>query len=97
MSTPFKLSAAPIVAIVIAAVTAAVLFAPKKNTEHFTATGYVLAKAPEWFWPSRRYETQEWLTPYFPDQLAKPECLPYDRGNPGILNYNSSAYRFWRF
>lgn len=65
--------------------------------EHFTAPGWTLTRAPEWFWPAKEYNADDWLTPYFPDQIRKPECLPYDRGHPGILNYNSSAYRFWRY
>jgi hypothetical protein len=65
------------------------------NKEGFTATGLVFNRPPEWF-NKPKYNPDDWLVTYYPDQLSKPECLSYSRGNPQELNYLSSAYRFWR-
>lgn len=66
-----------------------------KKTEGFTADGLVFNIPPEWF-RKPKYDVNQWFVNYYPDQLSRPECLPYNRGNPDELNYNASAYRFWR-
>lgn len=63
------------------------------NYENFTAF-YI--KPPEWF-IKPIYKTKDWLVTYYPDQLSDPVCMDHSRGDPEELNYNSSAYRFWRF
>ena len=55
----------------------------------------IYTSGPEWF-QKRPYDINDWFVEYHPDQISKPECMKY-RGDPEILNYNSSAYRFWRF
>lgn len=65
------------------------------SKEGFTADGWVLNIPPEWF-IKPKYDMSQWLVTYYPDQLSKPECLPYNRGDPEELNYNASVYRFWR-
>ena len=67
-----------------------------KKIEGFTADGWVLTRPSEWWFP-QKYKNVDWLVPMYLDQLSQPSCLPYNRGNPGPLNFNASAYRFWRF
>jgi hypothetical protein len=55
----------------------------------------IYAKPPEWF-IKKAYNKDDWLVTYYPDQLSKPECVDY-RGDNKTLNYESSAYRYWRF
>ena len=84
--------------LILVAVTAAVIiafhFRPK--TESFTAAGLVLNKPSEWWYPTP-YDPISWLVPMYLDQLSQPQCLSYNRGDPGPLNFNASAYRLWRF
>lgn len=84
----------------LAALTAVVTIATfcicKKNKEEFTAPGLVYNIPSEW-WHPQKYDATNWLVPLFPDQLSQPDCLSYNRGNPEVLNFNSIAYRFWRF
>lgn len=54
-------------------------------------------RPPNWFLPTNPYNTADWLVRMNMDRLSKPECLPYNRGDPGILNYNASSYRWFRF
>lgn len=51
-------------------------------------------KPPEWF-IKEKYDVKNWFTPYYPDQISKPECM-HDRGDHEKLNFLSSAYRFWK-
>jgi hypothetical protein len=62
--------------------------------DNFEAAGLVYNKPPEWF-NKVKYDPNQWIVTYYPQQLAKPECMHY-RGDPEKLNYMSSAYRFWR-
>jgi len=64
--------------------------------EDFTADGLVFNRPSEWWYPET-YNVIDWLVPMFPDQLSQPQCLSYNRGDPGVLNFNSVAYRMWRF
>lgn len=75
------------------AITLAVILCFKKH-EHFTLWS---PKPPEWFLPQTQYNPKDWLTPTQPDRISKPVCLPYNRGDPGVLNFNGSSYRLWRF
>ena len=81
---------------VVAMVISAILIAGCKCAiEPFTAPGVTLTQPPNWFLPGK-YNSSQWLTPMFPNQISQPECLSYNRGDPNVLNYNSSAYIFWR-
>ena len=51
---------------------------------------------PSW-WVPQPYDAKMWHSVYQPDQLQKPVCSSKDRGDPKVLNYESSSYRFWRF
>ena len=82
-------------AILLTITTITLMFCSKK-TEGFTATGWVYNRPSEWWFP-QKYNVADWLTPYYPDQLSQPTCLSYNRGYSPNLNYNSSAYRFWKF
>lgn len=64
--------------------------------ENFDFAGLALTKPPGW-WLPKRYDSKDWLTMYYPDQISDPVCLNNTRGNTEILNYNSSSYRYWRF
>ena len=64
-----------------------------KQTENFSL---ITTTPPEWF-TKKSYTTQDWLVQYYPDQVSNPECMSYSRGDPKVLNFNSSAYRFYRF
>ena len=68
----------------------------KCTKEHFTAPGLTLTRPSEWWFP-KNYNPEDWIVPGFPDQLSQPECLSYNRGPTGPLNFNSYAYRYWRF
>ena len=82
----------------ILAVVAAVLVCKfnqdQAKKEGFNADGLIFNRPPEWFHKAA-YNPSDWIVAYYPDQLAKPECMHY-RGDPSELNYLSSAYRFWR-
>lgn len=79
----------------IVAVLSAVLAISNYNKQdNFEAAGLVYNKPPEWF-NKPKYDPNQWFVTYYPQQLAKPECMHY-RGDPEKLNYMSSAYRFWR-
>ncbi len=65
-------------------------------TEGFTAPGLVFNIPSPW-WHPQKYNNVDWLVPMYLDQLSQPSCLSYNRGDPGPLNFNASAYRFWRF
>jgi len=56
----------------------------------------IYTAGPEWFSLKKPYDINDWFVEYHPDQISKPECARY-RGNPEVLNYFSSAYRFWTF
>lgn len=64
--------------------------------EGFTAPGLVFNIPSPW-WHPQTYESSDWTVPMYLDQLSQPSCLSYNRGDPGPLNFNASAYRFWRF
>jgi len=64
--------------------------------EHFTAPGLVFNIPSPW-WHPQEYKTVDWLVPMYLDQISQPACLSYNRGNPEILNFNASAYQYWRF
>ncbi len=67
-----------------------------KYTESFDGVSMFFNGTPEWF-RKQKYSIDDWYVPYFPDQLAYPGgCDTNYRGDPGILNWESSAYRFWR-
>jgi hypothetical protein len=76
------------------AVLIAVMIVKSNEKEGFDAAGLVFNKPPEWY-NKARYNPEDWLVSYYPDQLSKPECMHY-RGDNQELNYLSSAYRFWR-
>jgi hypothetical protein len=86
-------STIPIV-VSILAVLAAIILVKNKQRERFDATGLVFNKPPEWF-NKAKYNADDWLVSYYPDQISQPEGMHY-RGNNQELNYLSSAYRFWR-
>jgi hypothetical protein len=74
-----------LVAIILASVA---LYNKKEGFDAFYNSG------PEWF-KKGKYDINDWFVYYEPDQLSKPECTDY-RGNSKELNWNSSAYRFFR-
>jgi hypothetical protein len=53
---------------------------------------------PNWF-DKKPYDINDWFVVYYPDKI-QPNCLPYDvnsrYGSIENMNYNSSAYKFWR-
>lgn len=69
------------------------------SVENFDATGLVFNQFPNWFY-KKPYDPADWIVNVYPDRI-QPECLPYaiesKWGSLGNLNYNSQAYRFWRF
>jgi hypothetical protein len=65
------------------------------NRENFDFTGLVYNRPPEWF-NKKPYNPSDWLVAYYPDQISNPECMTTSRGDPEMLNYMASAYRFWR-
>lgn len=82
---------------IVAIVTAGLVLGSKKNTkEHFDFAGLTLTTPPSWYLPER-YKPDQWVVRYYPDQISHPNCVYRDRGDPKVLNYNSSSYRFWRF
>lgn len=78
---------------IVAVVTTIGIIQYQYNEEHFTLPS---TRPPEWFLP-QPYDVSMWLTKYYPDQLSENVCTPYKRKPEGILNFNSSAYRFIRF
>ena len=68
----------------------------QEKKEEFTSAGWTLVRPPNW-WMPQNYQTKQWLTPYYPDQLSQPACMNKNRGSAADLNYNSSSYRHWRF
>jgi hypothetical protein len=67
-----------------------------RNIEGFTAPGLVFNIPSEW-WHPKEYNSIDWLVSENLDRLSQPSCLSYNRGEPGVLNYNASTYRLWRF
>lgn len=69
------------------------------GTEGFDAIGYVENVPSEWF-RKPAYDPSDWVVNVYPDNIQA-ECLPYSRiskyGPLEDINYDSSAYRFWRF
>ncbi len=69
------------------------------DTENFDGTGMVYNQAPNWF-IKKPYDPKDWLVNVYPDRI-QPSCLPYSVeskwGSLENMNYNSQAYRFWRF
>ncbi len=63
--------------------------------ENFDASGLVYNIPPQWF-RKDQYKLDDWLVRYSPEQISDPYCMTKSRGDPKILNYMSSAYRFWR-
>jgi hypothetical protein len=63
------------------------------NKENFTL---VSPRPPAWFLP-QDYKVTQWIVPLNQDRLSNIECLSYSRGNPTVLDINSSVYRMWRF
>jgi hypothetical protein len=67
-----------------------------ERVEHFDYAGLTLTRPPPWWFP-QTYDAKKWFSVYHPDQLQQPNCVSKDRGDPRVLNYESSSYRFWRF
>lgn len=71
----------------------------KDKKEGFDASGYVYNHYPNWF-SKKPYDMKDWLVPVYPDMI-QPACLPYNVeskwGSLENMNYNSQAYKFWRF
>lgn len=69
------------------------------ETENFDGTGLVYNQFPNWFL-KKPYDPKDWLVNVYPDRI-QPSCLPYSViskwGSLENMNYNSQAYRFWRF
>ena len=69
------------------------------SNEHFDAMGLVYNVPPNWF-IKPAYNLNDWIVNVYPEHI-QPECLSYSvEGKYGSLediNYNSQAYRFWRF
>ena len=69
------------------------------TTEHFDSTGMVYAQFPNWFY-KKPYDPNDWIVNVYPEHI-QPSCLPYSVaskwGSLENVNYNSQAYRFWRF
>lgn len=75
------------------------IYVSLKQRENFDATGLVYNKPPNWF-QKKEYDPNDWVVNVYPERI-QPSCLPYSQeskwGSLGNLNYNSQAYRFWRF
>lgn len=71
----------------------------KNKIETFDATGLVYNMYPNWF-AKKPYNPADWVVEVYPDNI-QPSCLSYDRadkwGSLEDINYNSQAYKFWRF
>ena len=63
------------------------------KTEMFTLPS---PRPPNWFLPEPYFVT-DWLVNINMERISKPECLSYNKGDPEILNFNASSYRFYRF
>ena len=70
-----------------------------KPIEGFDATGLVYNQPPNWF-IKQDYNLNDWLTRTYNDAIES-ACLPYSRaskyGSLENINYDASAYKFWRF
>ena len=53
-------------------------------------------RPPNWFLPEPYFVT-DWLVNINMERISKPVCLSYNKGDPEILNFNASSYRFYRF
>lgn len=81
------------VILVVSIVTMLGLFCSVGKSEYFTLPS---PRPSEWFLP-QPYVVSDWLVRMNQDRLSQPECLSYNRGDPGVLNFNGSSYRFMRF
>ena len=67
--------------------------------EGWDATGWYFNRPSEWF-RVQKYNLSDWITPSY-NEAIQPDCLPYSKaskyGSLDDINYNSSAYKFWRF
>jgi hypothetical protein len=74
-------------------------FSSGASVENFDGTGLVFNQYPNWFY-KKPYNPADWLVKVYPNYI-QPECLPYSIeskwGSLENMNYNSQAYRFWRF
>ncbi len=85
--------------LLVAVVLIIIIMSNKKCTEGFDGTGLVYNQFPNWFY-KKPYDPTDWIVNVYPDKI-QPECLPYSVeskwGSLENMNYNSQAYRFWRF
>ncbi len=73
-----------------------IMIIKRQDFEGFDAAGLVFNRPSEWF-NKKSYNVNDWFVNYNPDQLAQPGgCDMHYRGDPEILNYESSCYKFWR-
>jgi hypothetical protein len=73
-----------------------IMIIKRQDFEGFDAAGLVFNKPSEWF-NKAKYNKNDWFVTYYPDQTSQPGgCDMHYRGNPEMLNWESSAYRFWR-
>ena len=68
-------------------------------SEPFDATGYVMNIPPPWF-IKQDYNLNNWIVRTYNDAIES-NCMPYSRaskyGSLENINYDGSAYKFWRF
>jgi hypothetical protein len=69
------------------------------NNQSYENFQMITVPYPNWYAVSN-YNPIDWLVNVYPDRI-QPSCLPYSVeskwGSLENMNYNSQAYRFWRF
>lgn len=95
-SNTWPILTAVVASAIILAVSMIEFQSKESMVEHFDYAGLTLTRPPPWWFP-QKYDTKKWLSVYYPDQIQQPNCVSKTRGDPKVLNYESSSYRFWRF
>ena len=69
------------------------------SQENFDSLGLTYVQFPNWFY-KKPYNPNDWMVNVYPEHI-QPSCLPYSVeskwGSLENMNYNSQAYRFWRY
>ncbi len=72
-----------------------VIYICLRTQENFDGTGLVYNVAPEWF-HKKNYNIEDWLVNVYPDRIHS-DCNNSKRIiDPGLMNYYSQSYSFWR-